>query len=158
MGGNLVKYRGLDQSVINENSIIATPNFSLDYGTNGAGSSKISALNKFVDKAEGDYNYFTDINTDDGLNGIAERWLIDDTTRTDVDLPSALIYRDYSSLAFSDILSERFGKVLLGKSGERAINLSATAQYAEGDDKVVDYIIVIVSEENLDTAFSLAVK
>ncbi|MBQ1206729.1 MAG: hypothetical protein IIX67_05920 [Clostridia bacterium] len=158
MGGNLVKYRGLDQSVINENSIIATPNFSLDYGTNGAGSSKISALNKFVDKAEGDYNYFTDINTDDGLNGIAERWLIDDTTRTDVDLPSALIYRDYSSLAFSDILSERFGKVLLGKSGELAINLSATAQYAEGDDKVVDYIIVIVSEENLDTAFSLAVK
>ena len=60
--------------------------------------------------------------------------------------------------AFSDILSERFGKVLLGKSGELAINLSATAQYAEGDDKVVDYIIVIVSEENLDTAFSLAVK
>jgi hypothetical protein len=46
----------------------------------------------------------------------------------------------------------------LGKSGELAINLSATAQYAEGDDNVVDYIIVIVSEENLDTAFSLALK
>ncbi len=158
MGGNLVKYRGLDKNVITENTVIATPNFSLEYGTNGAGSSKISTLNKFVDKKNGDYNYFTAVDTADGLNGIAERWLIDDTTRTDVDLPSALIYRDYSSLSFSDILAERFGKVLLGKSGELAINLSATAQYAEGDDNVVDYIIVIVSEENLDTAFSLALK
>ena len=119
---------------------------------------KFTALNKFVNKKGGDYNYFTDIDTNDSINGIAERWLIDDTTRTDVDLPSALIYRDYSSLSFSDILAERFGKVLLGKSGELAINLSATAQYAEGDDNVVDYIIVIVSEENLDTAFSLALK
>lgn len=158
MGGNLVKYRELDKTVITENTILATPNFSLDYGTNAAGSSKVSSLNKYVDKANGDYNFFTDVNTNDNINGIAERWLIDDTTRTDVDLPSALIYRDYSSLSFSDILSERFGKVLLGKSGELAINLSATAQYAEGDDRVVDYIIVIVSEENLDTAFSLAVK
>ena len=158
MGGNLVKYRGLDKTVITENTVLATPKFSLDIGTNGAGSSKISSLTKYVDMKDGDYNFFTDVKTDDNLNGIAERWLIDDTTRTDVDLPSALIYRDYSSLSFSDILSERFGKVLLGKSGELSINLSATAQYADGDDKVVDYIIVIVSEENLDTAFSLAVK
>ena len=158
MGGNLVKYRGLDKTVINENTVLATPNFSLEYGSNGAGSSKISSLTKYVSKKDGDCNFFTDINTDDGINGIAERWLIDDTTRTDVDLPSALIYRDYSSLSFTDILAERFGKVLLGKSGELAINLSATAQYAEGDDNVVDYIIVIVSEENLDTAFSLALK
>lgn len=158
MGGNLVKYRGLDKNVITENTVIATPNFSLEYGSNGAGSSKISALTKFVNKKDGDYNYFTAIDTADGVNGIAERWLIDDTTRTDVELPSALIYRDYSSLSFTDILAERFGKVLLGKSGELAINLSATAQYADGDDNVVDYIIVIVSEENLDTAFSLALK
>ncbi len=158
MGGILVKYRELDKTVITENTILATPNFSLDIGANGAGSSKISALTKYVDKKDGDYNFFTDIKTDDGINGIAERWLIDDTTRTDVELPSALIYRDYSSLSFSDILSERFGKVLLGKSGELSINLSATAQYADGEDAVVDYIIVIVSEENLDTAFSLAVK
>ncbi len=158
MGGNLVKYRELDKNVIKENTVIAAPKFSLDYGTNGAGSAKISSIVKYLDKKDSDYNFFTDVNTDDGISGIAERWLIDDTTRTDVDLPSALIYRDYSSLSFSDILCERFGKVLLGKSGELSINLSATAQYAEGDDRVVDYIIVIVSEENLDTAFSLAVN
>lgn len=158
LGGNLVKYRELDKTVVNENAVIATPNFSLDYGTNGAGSAKISSISKYLDKADKDYNFVTDIDPDDGVSGIAERWLIDDTTRTDVELPSALIYRDYASLSFSDILCERFGKVLLGKSGELSINLSATAQYAEGDDKVVDYIIVIVSEENLDTAFSLAVN
>lgn len=158
LGGNLVNYRGLDNTVITEDVVVATPNFSLDLGTNGAGSSKISSLKKFTDAEGGDYSYFIKNDANDGVNGIAERWLINDTTRTDVDLPSALIYRDYSSLSFADILTERFAKCLLGKSGELAINLSASGQYADDGDSVVDYIIVIVSEENLDTAFSLAVK
>ena len=155
-GGNLVNYREIDGEVIQEEAVFFTPNFSLDIGTDVTGSSKISSLVKYVDTEDNDYNFFLNTNANDGINGIAERWLIDDTTRTDVDLPSALIYRDYSAVAFSDILAERFGKCLLGKVGELSINLSATAQYAQDGDNVVDYIVVIISEENLDSAFSLA--
>ena len=158
-GGNLVGYREIDGEIVTEEIITAIPQFELNYGNDSAGSSKISSLKKYVDPENGDYNYFVTTDNADSLNSVAERWLIDTTARTDVtDLPSALVYRDYGSLSFTDILAERFGKVLLGKSGELAINLSATAQYADGDDNVVDYIIVIVSEENLDTAFSLALK
>lgn len=157
-GGNLVTYRGLDNSIINETTVRAIPNFSLDYGKNGAGTAKISSLKKYADEANGDYNFFTTSSSTDNISGIAERWLIEDETRTDVSLPSALIYRDYASLSFSDILVERFSKCMLGKSGEFSINLSASGQYASEGDNVVDYIIVIISEENLDTAFNYAVK
>ena len=155
LGGNLVTYRELDNSIINEELIIASPLFSLDIGTDGAGTSKVSSLIKYQDKANNNYNFYDTIDAGDNNNGIAERWLIEDTTR-ELDLPSALIYRDASSLAFTDILTERFGKCLLGKAGELSINLSACSQYAADGDAVVDYILVIISEENFDTAFGLA--
>lgn len=158
-GGNLVNYRGLDGSIITENTVIGTPKFPLNVGLGSSSSPKISELQKFVDKAENDYNYFTAFDSNDNIKGIAERWLIDASDRTDVtDLPSALIYRDYSSLSFTDILAERFSKCMLGKNGDLNINLSTAPQYANEGDKVVDYIIVIVSEENLDNAFGLALS
>lgn len=158
-GGNLVSYRGLDGDIIKEEIVAAVPTFDLALGTNAAGSSKISSLQKYVDAENGDYNFFVKSDSNDNINGIAERWLIDTTARTDVtDLPSALIYRDYSALSFSDILVERFSKCMLGKTGELSINLSTTTQYANEGDAVVDYIIVILSEENMDSAFSLALS
>ncbi len=158
-GGNLVGYRELDGDIIKEEIITAIPQFELGYGNNAAGSSKISSLQKYVNSAEGDYNYFVKSDNADGINGIAERWLIDATAREDAaDLPSALIYRDYASLSFTDILAERFSKCMLGKMDDLNINLSTAPQYANEDDAVVDYIIVIVSEENMDTAFNLALS
>ena len=158
-GGNLVGYRELDGDVITEEIIAAVPTFELGYGNNAAGSSKISSLQKYVDAANGDYNYFTTFDNADGINGIAERWLIDATAREDAaDLPSAIIYRDYSSLSFTDILAERFSKIMLGKMNDLNINLSTAPQYANDGDAVVDYIIVIVSEENMDNAFGLALS
>lgn len=158
-GGNLVGYRELDGEIIKEEIITAIPTFELGYGNNAAGSSKISSLRKYVNSAEGDYNYFVKSDNADGINGIAERWLIDSTAREDAaDLPSALIYRDYASLSFTDILAERFSKCMLGKMDDLNINLSTAPQYANDDDAVVDYIIVIVSEENMDTAFNLALS
>ena len=156
LGGNLVGYREIDKNVIKEEVIAATPKFSLDLGTNAPGQSKISSLRKYFDYENGDYTVFTTADSADNINGIAERWLIEDTSRTDLDLPSALIYRDYSALVLSDILAERFEKCMLNKAGELALNLTIAGQYASEGDKVVDYIIVIVSEENLDNAFKLA--
>ncbi|MBR6783250.1 MAG: hypothetical protein IKM32_01010 [Clostridia bacterium] len=158
-GGNLVGYRELDGEVITEEIIAAVPNFDLEFGKDSAGSSKISSLNKYVNAEEGDYNFFLTADNNDDINGIAERWLIDATDRTDItDLPSALVYRDYSSLSFSDILAERFSKCMLGKMNDLDINLSTAPQYANDGDAVVDYIIVILSEENMDSAFSLAIS
>ena len=158
-GGNLVTYRELDGNIIGEEIVVSVPNFELGLGNNITGSSKINSLKKYVDTENSDYNYFVKSDANDNINGIAERWLIDTTARTDaLDLPSAIIYRDYASLSFSDILAERFSKCMLGKSGELSINLSTTTQYANEGDKVVDYVIVILSEENMDSAFNIALS
>lgn len=158
-GGNLVGYRELDGTVITEEIITAKPLFELNYGTDGAGSSKISSIKKFVNPEEGDYNFFLSSDSADSINGVAERWLIDASARTDLtNLPSALVYRDYGSLSFTDILAERFSKCMLGKMGDLNINLSTAPQYANEGDAVVDYIIVILSEENMDSSFDLALS
>ena len=67
-----------------------------------------------------------------------------------------MIYRDEGSYTFSDILAERFDKSLLGKSGDFIVNLSNSILYRAEDKNVVDYIIVILSESNMENAFSLA--
>ncbi len=152
-GGNLVDYREFDDSVINEEIVTLTPKFDLKLGSNTAGNSMIASLRKYVKSDDADYDYFTEKDTADGINGIAERWIID-TARNDANLPNAIIHRDYGALSFSDILAERFNKSLLVASGEHSINLSTATQYAAEDKAVVDYIIVIISEENMDTAFS----
>ncbi len=154
-GGNLVTYRGLDGNVIKESLAISKPKFSLAYGSNDAGSSSIASLQKYVDSARGDYNFFVESDSEDGVNAISERWLID-TDRADANLPNAIIYRDYSSLAFSDILAERFQKSLLVESGNYNLNLSELKTYAAPGKNVADYVIVIVSEENFDVAFNSA--
>ena len=157
MGGNLVNYRGLDGSVITENLMVATPNFSLDYGKNGASTAMISKLTKYVDPESGDYNFYTDVVSNDNIWGIGERWDIhDESDRLDtLDLPSALVYRDYNSLSFCDILAERFGRCRLDKVGSLTFDLASVTQYADGDDAVVDYVIILLSEENMDTALPM---
>ncbi len=155
VGGNLVNYRDLDGSVINEEIVTATPKFDMKLGSNIVGNSSITSLRKYVDVQHGDYGYFDTKNTEDGVNGIAERWIID-TNRPEAGLPNAIIHRDYGALSFSDILVERFNRSLLVASGEHSINLSTASQYAAEGKSVVDYIIVIVSEDNMDTAFNNA--
>lgn len=156
VGGNLPFYRGIDNTFITEDIVISVPNFSLDLGTDETGSSSIKSLRKYKDAANGDYSYFTTIDNADGKNGIAERMLINTKRSKESNLPNALIIRDYASLSFADILAERFEKCLLSKSEELSINLSLSGQYAAEGKSAVDYIIVIISEENLDKAFSAA--
>lgn len=167
MGGNLVQYRELDKSVITEDIIISKPNFDMKLG--GIGS-----IRKYVDVEDGDYSYFTTVSSSDEYTGIAERLVIDTAaTRTGIEvtdeatgesatvlpaLPNALIYRDYSAISFTDILAERFNKSLIIATGEYSINLNYAKQNAAEGKKVVDYIIVIVSEDSMDSAFNLAIS
>ena len=154
-GGNLVGYRGLDTSAITENIVRFEPNFTLQLGSNGAGTSSIIALRKYVDSANKDYNYFTKIDSTDNINGVAERWVIDTGRSEELDLPVAIVYRDYSSFAFTDILAERFEKIVLAKADEYSVNLSQTLQYKRDGMTTCDYIIIIVSEDSMDTAFGI---
>ncbi len=157
LGGNMVIYRELDNTVITEDIITATPNFDLKLGTDGTGTSSIASLKKYVDAENGNYTYFTTSNNSDGINGVAERLFID-TQRTDAGLPTAVIYRDYSSFSFTDILLERFEKTLLIRNGDFNVEFTGLNQYAGEGDSIVDYVIVILSEENMDTAFNKALS
>ena len=155
-GGNLVGYRGFDAGLFTEDIVKFTPKFTLQLGTNGAGTSSIIALRKYVDKDAKDFNYFTKNDSRDNINGIAERWTIDTARSDKMTLPAALIYRDYASYSFSDILAERFEKCLLARGGDFAINISNVKQYLREGQNVSDYIILILSEESFESAFSLA--
>ena len=122
-----------------------------------ASTAMISKLTKYVDIENNDYNFYTDVVANDNIWGIGERWDIhDESDRLDtLDLPSALVYRDYNSLSFCDILAERFGRCRFDKVGALTFDLASVAQYADGDDTVVDYVIIILSEENMDTALPM---
>ena len=150
-GGNLVDYRELDDEVITEKMWVSKPKFSLDYGVDDKGSTNIKSLQKYVDSVNGDYNFFTDIKSDDKINGIAEGWEIE-TGRTN--LPSAVIYRDYASYSFSNILAERFQNSVLVEGGDFKVDMNKTKVHKSEGRNVADYVIVIVSEENFDTAFN----
>jgi hypothetical protein len=75
------------------------------------------------------------------------------TNRTS--LPCALIYRDDLAVTFSDILAERFNRVLLAQVDDFTINMTDAQRYygkdvVTGKDKTtVDYIFIIISESNL---------
>ncbi|MBR4950611.1 MAG: hypothetical protein IKZ23_01520, partial [Clostridia bacterium] len=154
-GGNLVEYRGLDKTVITENIKLATPNFSMALGVDAKGSSALTSLRKYDNIKNKEYSFFETVNANDNVNGIAERWIID-TQRADANLPNGIIYRDNSALPYSDILAERFNKCVLALSGDYNIDISQASQYKAEGKNVVDYIVVIVSEENMDTAFRAA--
>jgi hypothetical protein len=158
VGGNLVGYRELDKNVIKEDILVATPKFNMNVG---ADNLKVSSIRKYIDGEDGDYGYFNTINTSDEFNGVAERLTIDAgknrTEETALNLPNALVYRDYSSLSFTDLLAERFNHSLFVAAGEYSINLNYANQNAAEGKEVVDYIIVIMSEDSMDKAFDLAI-
>ncbi len=140
LGGNLVNYRELNNKVITEEIVSATPKFM-----DNELLADITAVIKYEDLEAKDYNYFTTIK-DDETKGIAER-LVFETAREN--LPDAIIYRDYASLSFADILAERFNNSVFEASGNFTFDASNIAQYYP------DYVIFVISEENMDTAFGI---
>lgn len=160
-GGNLVKYRGLNSDIITEELCLLKPSFKLDYGETDEtkGTYNLGDIVKYEDPQRGNFNYFLDFDANDEIIGVSERWIID-TAREDVSLPNAIIYRDYGAYSFSDILAERFQKsVFCGYNPDPTadnfnLNFSELKTYGSEKGKTVDYVIVIVSEENFDTAFN----
>ncbi len=154
LGGNLVTYRGLDKSIITENIWKSTPKFSLDLGVDqGSSSSNLLSVAKYINADKKDYNFVTNGDDTDSNKNISERF----TVVTDrKELPAAVICRDYSSYAITDYLVERFEKTTVLKSGDFFIdttNAGTLKDYAADGEKAPDYIIYILSEQNMLTAF-----
>lgn len=160
LGGNLVNYREIDPTLITEEITIMTAGAGIDLnlGSNETGSTKLNSIRKYKDAANGDYGFFTTADNNDNINGCTERWLVRTNRKDTLSLPNALIYRDDCTLPFMDFILERFETTMIAKSGDFDINLSNAIQYSAEDKKVVDYIIVFLSEENMDNAFTLALN
>lgn len=148
-GGNIAKSLGVDPKVVTEETTLYTPNtFSLAIGKEDSAiataNGLISDFNKYDD--ESSMYLASDEET------MAARLLFA-TNRTT--LPCALIYRDDFAVTFSDILAERFNRVLLAKVDDFTINMTDAQRYygkdlETGADKTtVDYIFIIISESNL---------
>ncbi|HJA58492.1 MAG TPA: hypothetical protein H9665_02560 [Firmicutes bacterium] len=142
-GGSLVHYLGADKTVIRENAVVLTPKFTLNLGMGGATGINISEVTKYEEDSVAMYTGTEERNT-------TER-VIFGTGRTN--LPSALIYRDDSVLPFYDILAERFNNVMFSASGDFTINMADAERYSGGTKALVDYVIMIVSETNVDKTF-----
>ena len=155
-GGNLVSYRDLEKGLITEELKLMVPKFSLDLGGNDSDSTKISSIKKYIDESDSDYGFFTKIDATDKFASAAERLYINTMRADSLNLPNALIYRDNSTLPLADVLVERFEKTMLAASNDFDINLSNAIQYAGKGKNVVDYIVLFVSEENMDHAFDAA--
>ncbi len=147
-GGNLAAYGQLDPSSIKENYVSITPNFSMDMG-DSAHRLKLTTTNLMdLQKYAGDGScQIVSDTVEEGKTNILNR-LYFCTERED--LPSAMIYRDDSSAMFADYLAERFNNCMLGVSGDYVVNFTDAGRHASTGKSIVDYVIVIIDENNLD--------
>lgn len=147
-GGNTARHLGVDINVVKETSTLYTPKFSLNIGREDSSVTTSSGyIKNFAKYASNDSMYLAT-----GKESLSTRLLFA-TNRTN--LPCALIYRDDFAVSFSDILAERFNKVLLAQSGDFTINMTDAQRYTGinqqtgANNTTVDYIFIIVSESNL---------
>ncbi len=152
LGGNYVTYRGLDKNIITETIVKATPKFSLDIGLDDDGFVKLSSIAKYLDVESKDYNFITSAKETDADVNICDLFTVSTDRK---ELPTAVICRDYNSLTFTDWLVERFEKATVLKNGDFTIDTNDVGllqDYAATGEAAPDYIIYILSEQNIKTA------
>lgn len=140
LGGDLAYYAGIDREVITETVTRYTPKFSLRTGKWENSELNISDVKKYAE--DGDARLVS------GTNEAAAR-IIFKTGRDK--LPCALIYRDANSLPMFDALAERFNNVMFGKVGDFTVNMTDAQRYSSSGKTSVDYIFVMVSENNIES-------
>ncbi len=155
-GGNLVDYRGMDSSVVNEELVLLTPKFLADLKYSDRSQVNLKDLVKYNDADDGDYTFFTAGISDANVTGFNERWFVETVREEGVNLPTAHIYRENTTLGVTDILAERFECSLFVVSNEYNLDIMSTKQLGvkSADQAAVDYVIVFVTEDNLDQVFA----
>ncbi len=156
VGGNLVTYRGMDSSVINEDLVLLTPKFLAGLKYTDRSQVDLSKFIKYNDAEDGDYSFYTAGTSDPDVIGLNERWFVETVREEGINLPSAHIYRDNTTLGLTDILAERFECALFTAANGYNLDIMGTKQSGvkSPDQAAVDYIIVFVTEDNLDQVFA----
>ncbi len=156
LGGDLAYHFGFDTSVITETVYDFVPKFDLAIGDKAPAELEleetwlINQVKQYIgDNDYRPYNkYFAsklvyndpkDICVDSSFGFYTDR----------ANLPTAFIYRDDASFGAVDMLAERFNNCLFESAGSYNVVAGKAADYAAEGKKNVDYIIVMVSEENL---------
>lgn len=152
IAGNLFKKLGLSREYYTETITDLVPKFDLKIGyekDSSFNTVNISDIRKYA--ADNDYTPYETTESETSASDkktvtINDRFIIRTGRK---ELPSALIYRDDMTYSMIDILAERFNNALFAKSGDFTVNLTdASRHYSEGKS-MVDYIIVILSEGNI---------
>jgi hypothetical protein len=152
IAGDLFKRLGLATEHYTETITDLVPKFDLKIGyekDSSFNTVNISDIKKYA--AENDYTPYEVKSTDstsksDNTVAINDRFIVR-TGRED--LPSALIYRDDATFSMIDILAERFNNAMFARSGDFTVNLTDASRHYSKDKSLVDYIIVILSEGNV---------
>ncbi len=148
IGGNIAEYLGLTAEHYVEDIIDLQPNFSLKMGLDedsGFGTVNIGDVKKY-NSTTAPFDYSVYDKAEKNAVGVGDRMIIR-TGRED--LPSALIYRDDGLFMSTDILAERFNNMMFGKSEDFTINLTDAGRHFSAGKTFVDYILVIVTENNI---------
>lgn len=158
LGGDLAYHFGLDTALLTETVYDFVPKFDIKMGDSAPEELEvekqwlISDIKQYV--AENDYRFYNKY--------FANKLIYKDPAYTLVDssfgfytgrdtLPTAFFYRDEASFGAVDMLAERFNNCLFESAGAFNVNASKASDYATEGKTNVDYIIVMVSEENLPT-------
>ena len=153
IGGDLVSYLGINKQHYTEEVINLVPDFALNIGLqedSGFSTVNIGDIKKYKSVKE-PYDFSIYNKGEENAVGIRDRVII----RTDrEELPSALIYRDDSLFMSMDIIAERFNNAMIGSIGDYTINLTDASRHYSQGKRLVDYIVVIVSESNIESIMS----
>ena len=145
LGGDYVQLRGLDPLAITENITVYEPKFELQ--------EPVAKIRVYNDTDNGDYTLFTTIDSTDIYTGCAERSVVT-TERTE--LPNVLIYRDENGILLSRLIADSMDLTLLARSGDYFISMTDANTYRDKTEgkAAADFIIAIVSESSIPTAFA----
>lgn len=150
IGGDYMTYLGMTNECYKEKVVDLEPQFDLKKGYDEESNFttvNIDNIKKY--NSENDYSIYSGIHEDDDEDVIGINDRINVRTNRP-DLPSALIYRDDSVFSMIDILAERFNNAMIAKSGDYTVNLTDASRHNSEGKSLVDYIIVVVSESNVE--------
>lgn len=148
-GGDLVSSLGLDKDIFSESYYYAKNNFTTTIPEEAEGTCKVSDIVVYSDKNTN--TYFSDI-AEDEVYGACEK-LYFKTNRQE--LPSAVFLKDDSANAMVSMLAENFNNSYFAANNSFVMNNSeitaAVSDYANDGNAYVDYVFVIVSEDNINS-------
>jgi hypothetical protein len=147
-GGNLTTSLGIENDIFNEKYYYAEKDFTTTFPADSECTCLPSDLVIYADKETN--TYYTNAE-DDKVFGANEIYSFK-TNREN--LPSAVFLRDGSANAIIPMLAENFNNAYFGTQSKFSLSdsevVSAISSYSSSTKNKVDYVFVIISEDNID--------